>query len=182
MQDYYHGTLPDVLPQVLCQGIRPVFGAGADSLMAHYGVPVPGVYVAKSLKVATTYPIYNTTGYVEVQGSKHRDGLPGGTVISDDGVLPIRCVRRFVGFPNSQLWHKGSNQTTFRPEDLYCTHMVFYAVGPHLTHSWQLTRTVLDNLPQVDWYQLTITGGSRQAEAGGSTVTGGSQQTEASDD
>ena len=38
---YYHGTSPHLLPYILGEGFRPSIGAGAQNLMAHYGVPVP---------------------------------------------------------------------------------------------------------------------------------------------
>ena len=42
------------------------------------------------------------------------------------------------------------------PSDLFCTHVVFYDVDSRFTHSVQLTRTTLDNLPIIDMYQLDL--------------------------
>jgi hypothetical protein len=62
LKDYYHGTYAEVLPSIMCEGLRPSYGAGAELLLTHYGMKIPGLYVAKSLKVATTYPMMQTTG------------------------------------------------------------------------------------------------------------------------
>ena len=42
------------------------------------------------------------------------------------------------------------------PKDLFCTHVVFYAVDARFTHSVQLTRTTLDNLPILSVYELNL--------------------------
>ena len=51
------------------------------------------------------------------------------------------------------------------PEDLYCTHVILYAVSPLLVHEVHIQRTTLDNLPQVDWCQLNVIRGSQSIEA-----------------
>ena len=116
----------------------------------------PGLYVAKSLKVATTYPMTETAGEVRASGPLFTKGVPGGTVVATDGTSPIHAVLRFVAKPDAQLWHRCSNQSLFMPSDLFCTHVVFYAVDARSAHSVQLTRTVLDNLPIINVYRLNL--------------------------
>ena len=60
--DLYHGTSALSVPNIIGKGLCPTLGAGSDALQLQFGVPVPGVYVAKSWKVGTTYPIESTTG------------------------------------------------------------------------------------------------------------------------
>ena len=117
---------------------------------------VPGLYVAKSLKVATTYAMEQTTGAVEVWGQFFTTGVAGGTVVATDGTPPLRAVLRFVAIPDNQLWHRGSNQSLSMLDDLYCTHVVFYAVDAKFTHLAQLTRSTLDNLPSIDMFELCL--------------------------
>ena len=119
---------------------------------------IPGLYVAKSLKVATTYPMMQTIGPIRAWGGFHTDGVAGGTVIATDGTYPLRAVLRFVAKPDTQLWHRGSNPSLFMPSDLYCTHVVLYAVDAKFTHHVQLTRTTLDNLPNIDMFELDLGG------------------------
>ena len=133
LKDYYYGTYAEVLPSIMCEGLRPLYGAGADLLLTHYGIKIPGVYVAKSLKVATTYPIHNTTEVVQAWGSYNRGGVAGGAVIAADGTYPLRAILRFVAKLDAQVWHRNSNQSLFMPSDLFCTHVVFYAVDAKFT-------------------------------------------------
>ena len=47
VRDYYHGTHPGALPEILEGGFKPCDrGAGVDALSQRYCVPAPGVYVA----------------------------------------------------------------------------------------------------------------------------------------
>ena len=79
-------------------------------------------------------------------------------MIATDGPYPLRAVLRFVAKPDTQLWHRDSNQSLFIPSDLFCTHVVFYAVDAKFTHETQLTRTTLDNLPNIDMFELDLGG------------------------
>ena len=99
---------------------------------------IPGWYVAKPLKVAATYPIHQTTSPVRAWGGYHKEGVAGGTMIATDGTYPLRAVLRFVALPEKQLWHRGSNVSLFMPSDLFCTHVVFYAVDAKFKHLAQL--------------------------------------------
>ena len=65
---FYHGTSAHNLPYIMAEGFRPGLGAGADRVMYHYGVPVPGVYVSPSWRTAATYPMTETTGEVTIDG------------------------------------------------------------------------------------------------------------------
>ena len=64
--DLYHGTYAESLPEILAGGFKPVMGAGGTTLLFQYGMEVPGVYLAESLTVATSYPMTPTTGRVTV--------------------------------------------------------------------------------------------------------------------
>ena len=72
VRDYYHGTHIEAVTNIMSQGFRPGFGAGSDVLADHYGLPVPGVYVATNFKTASTYPIYDSTGPVDIPGQKKK--------------------------------------------------------------------------------------------------------------
>ena len=52
--DLYHGTSPFNIPNIMVEGLLPTIGAGCDALQNYFGLPVPGVYVAQSGKVATS--------------------------------------------------------------------------------------------------------------------------------
>ena len=125
LKDYYHGTYAEVLPSIMCEGLRPSYGAGAELLLTYYGMKIHGVYVAKSFKVATAYPIHLTTRLVQAWGGYNREGVAGGTMVANDGTCRLRAILRFVAKPEFQLWHRRSNQSVFMPNDLCCTHVVF---------------------------------------------------------
>ena len=90
--DVYHGTSIHTLPNIIEEGFQPGTGAGSDILQEKYGYtrPVPGVYVAKSWMVASTYPI-NTTTNVKGVGP-----VSGGSLIALDGTFPLRAIVRCV--------------------------------------------------------------------------------------
>jgi hypothetical protein len=124
--DYYCGTYAETSPAILSAGPRPTLGAGAELLLTHYGMEIPGLYVAKALHVATTYPMPCITGEVVIGGDRfHGDGVAGGTVIASDGTSPLRAVLRCVAPAERQLWHRGSKQALFMPEGMYCNRLVF---------------------------------------------------------
>ena len=52
---YYHGTSAHDLPYIMAEGFRPSIGAGADHVVRHYGLTVPGVYVSPSWRLCI-YP------------------------------------------------------------------------------------------------------------------------------
>ena len=66
LMDLYHGTSAHSVPNIMGKGLCPTLGAGCHALQEQFGVPVPGVYVAKSWKVATTYPIESTRSVAQV--------------------------------------------------------------------------------------------------------------------
>ena len=128
--DLYHGTSPMSLPDIMSAGLKPTLGAGCDALEAHYGITVPGVYLAKSWCVASTYPINPTTGRI----TESKSGISGGTRVAVDGSPPMRAVVRCIADTSRTLWHRGSNQSLFKPEDLFITHVFLYAVHDRLLH------------------------------------------------
>ncbi len=69
-----------------------------------------------------------------------RSGVPGGSIIACDGTFPMRMVIRCLAKTTDQLWHKGSNQSLFRPQDLHITHFCIYAVGPQFVHKHLLSK------------------------------------------
>ena len=129
--DLYHGTSAFQIPQIMAQGLLPTLGAGCDALERQFGIPVPGVYLAKSWKVATTYPIDATTLPIP----QNKNGVAGGSYVSLDGTPPLRAVVRVLADTSQQLWHKGTNQAAYKPSDLHITHVCFYAVHPKLAHT-----------------------------------------------
>ena len=72
--DLYHGTSAFAIPDIMSRGLTPTMGAGAEAMEAQFGLPVPGVYVAKSWKVASNYPIEVTTGPID----QSKAGISGG--------------------------------------------------------------------------------------------------------
>ena len=134
LMDLYHGTSAHSVPNIMGKGFCPPLGAGCDALFSQFGVPVPGVYVAKSWKVATTYPMESTTGPIPQCST----GVSGGSYIALDGTKPLRAIIRVLGDSSQQLWSKGSNQSLYKPSDLQITHVCFYAVHPKLVHTAHL--------------------------------------------
>ena len=128
--DLYHGTSPMSLPDIMSAGLKPTLGAGCDALEAHYGIAVPGVYLAKSWSIASTYPIDPTTGRI----TESKSGISGGTRVAVDGSPPMRAVVRCMANTSRTLWRRGSNQSVFKPEDLFITHVFLYAVHDRLVH------------------------------------------------
>ena len=113
------------------KGLLPTIGAGCDALQNHFGLPVPGVYMAKSGKVATSYPIQATTLPI----GENKSGVGGGSYVALDGTLPLRAVVRVLADTSQQLWHRSTNQASYRPSDLHITQACFYAVHPRLAHA-----------------------------------------------
>ena len=118
------------LPDTMSDGFKPTLGAGCDALEAHYGIAVPGVYLAKSWRVASTYPINPTTGRIP----ESKSGISGGTRVAVDGSPPMRAVVRCIANTSHTLWHRGSNHSLFKPEDVFITHVFLYAVHDRLVH------------------------------------------------
>ena len=109
------------------------------------------MYVAKAWRVASTYPMTETTRTHGV-GS-----VPGGSLIADDGTYPMRAVIRVVADPDQQLWSTGSNQALLMPQGLHITHSFFYAVHPEIIHRPCLFSEVHSTLPEDDETDDTIT-------------------------
>ena len=102
---WFHGTHAHAVPQIMQEGFKPCLGAGADHLQYHFGMAVPGVYVADNFNTASQYPIYATTGKVPVTGSLKAQDIPGGSVIAHDGTAPLRAVFRCIARKSDRLWH-----------------------------------------------------------------------------
>ena len=136
VQDDYHGFPAKMAPSVLSKGFLPGFGAGSEHLSHHFGCPVPGVYVARSLQMAKCYPMTETTDEVTVPGQKKKSKIAGGSLIALDGTCPIRCVARCLVNPDRKLWKKAdSSQYQYMPGDLHITHLYFYAIDPEYSHT-----------------------------------------------
>ena len=106
--DMYHGTFPHAVPSICEKGFVPGFGAGAEHLLAHFGVPVAGVYLAKSWLVAMYYPqgVKTTRPMPEDRG-----GVTGSSRIDDSGTQGLRVVLRVIVKSNENLMHKGTSQS-----------------------------------------------------------------------
>eukprot|EP00974_Lingulodinium_polyedra_P029502 2842757-Lingulodinium_polyedra.AAC.1 len=65
-------------------GFLPSMGAGVGALTERFGLPVPGVYVAPSVRAAMQYPITPTTLKVTVPGQRNKSMIPGGALIARD--------------------------------------------------------------------------------------------------
>ena len=135
--DVYHGTYAETIPKLLAEGWKPGLGAGCTALLWQHGVEVPGVYVAHGTGVSTTYPNECTTEQVTLGDSTFKS-VPGGTLLALDGTPPVRAVLRMVADPYKRLWHRGSNQVLYKPEDLFITHVLIYAVGAPQVHRCSL--------------------------------------------
>lgn len=133
---YWHGTMPTRVPPICVHGLQPTFGAGLDALTFAFGVPVPGVYVAKHLETAMHYPLSP-----ETRSPPHptdTNGVSGGQIVAGDGTLPLRATLRIMADPREQIFHR-SNQSAFmaRNDDngdptLYISHIILWAVPPEL--------------------------------------------------
>jgi hypothetical protein len=149
VQEVYHGSSVFSAVGIAEQGFKAGLGAGSDSLKAHFGVPVAGVYVAKSWTTASYYPMERSSK----PHSSDRTGVPGGSVIAMDGSYPMRMVVRCLAKTTDQLWHKGSNQSLYRPRDLHITHFCIYAVGPQFVHSHLLSKYHVQVSPQMNVFE-----------------------------
>ena len=132
VSDLYHGTSPSMVPSIMGRGLLPTVGAGSDQLKEQYGLIVPGVYVSKSWKHSSSYPIHPTTDPIKECWT----GVGGGTLIALDGTPPLRVTVRCLANTSCQLWHRGSSQSLYMPSDLHITHISFYAVHPKLVHKF----------------------------------------------
>ena len=137
-REYYHGIDPFNVIAAVTDGLRPSLGAGCQDLTRHYGVPVPGVYVAPTLEGAAMYPINSTTGVVAAPHRAKPNEYSGGSLLALGGMFPVRCILRVIGSPNKQLWARGSSQHLFMPHDLYIANIIIYSVHPSLVHEYHL--------------------------------------------
>ncbi len=101
LYEYFHGTTSQGALGVLSTGFKTGLGAGSDELLRLYGVPVPGVYVARTFTLALTYPMAPTTTWLAGHGR-----VSGGTVPTLHHSCPLRVVFRVVANPNDALWRK----------------------------------------------------------------------------
>ena len=134
VREYYHGCDPHVLSRILSEGFRPTLGEGVDDLRACYGVPVPGVYVSNEFDMAQWFPCMPTTGPIKLSAEEEEAEYAGGSLVSTDGAFPLRCVIRVLADSRHYLWRKPKYSAMFRPEDLFITHVYWYAVRPELIH------------------------------------------------
>ena len=104
--DFYHAMSVSDLPSLLENGFMPTLGAGADALQHHFGVTVPGTYMAYDFATAMTYPMANTTR-PNIGG--HRPGVQGGTSLAYNGTYPLRAVVRCVAKRKDHLWRRKKN-------------------------------------------------------------------------
>ncbi len=70
-----------------------------------------------------------------IPGASNVSGVSSGAIVADDGTPPMRAVIRCVANAHMQLWHKGSGQQQFRPDDLHITHVFIYAIKAELVHA-----------------------------------------------
>ena len=140
-----------MVPSILGRGLLPTVGAGSDQLKEQFGLIVPGVYVAKSWKHSSNYPIHPTSG--PIQGCW--TGVGGGTLIALDGTPPMRVTARCLADTTCQLWHRGSSQSLYMPRDLHITHISFWAVHPKLVHKFQTELSLYSFPVEEDFDFLT---------------------------
>ena len=143
VHDVYHGTSVFSALEILDRGFMPSLGAGCDALQACFGVPVPGVYVAPNIKVATYYPMTAST----CPQPEDKNGVGGGSLISLDGTPPVRVVFRCLAHKHGRLWKRDEQgnknpQQLYRPSHLHITHIYIYSVAPRLIHKCLLDREV----------------------------------------
>ena len=129
--DLYHGTSAFAIPDIMSRFLTPTLGAGCDALEAQFGIPVTGVYVAKSWKVASTYPIESTTGLIP----QSKTGISGGSYVSLDGTPPLRAVVRVLADTGRQLWHKGNNQSMYIWRPAYHARVLLCSTSEAGAHS-----------------------------------------------
>ena len=96
--------------------------------------------------------------------------------LSYDGTPPLRAVVRCLANPSSQLWHKGSNQSLFRPQDLHITHICIYAVRPTLAHAAHSTLEVADFKQWEDNSLITAPGFVPVCRAAAAALIGSPQE------
>ena len=137
-REYYHGIDPFNVIAAVTDGLCPSLGAGCQDLARHYGVPVPGVYVAPTLEGAAMYPIDSTTGMVAAPHSKKPNKYSGGSLLALGGMFPVKCILRVIGSPSKQMWARGGSQHLFMPHDLYIANIYICAVHPSLIHQYHL--------------------------------------------
>ena len=136
--DYYHGTTCFALQNgVLRNGLKASLGAGQWDCQRQYGTSVPMVYVSRNFNTACGYPWNDALKTVRVP---NHGEISGGELVAGDGTLPLRVLLRCTAVPERKLWSKrdGANsQDGFLPEDVFITHMIFYAVAPNLVAAAQ---------------------------------------------
>ena len=122
-----------MIARILSEGFRPTLGEGVDDLRACYGVPVPGVYLSPEFDMAQWFPCSPTTGPITLEGEPEAE-YAGGSLIATDGAFPLCAVIRVIANTNVHLWRKPKYTSLYKPEDLFITHVYWYAVRPELIH------------------------------------------------
>lgn len=170
LSEYWHGTTCYALAKgIIRDGLKPTLGAGGSQAEEAWGVQCPMVYLSKIQDTAAYYPMHNGLMYNTGRGKETRSG---GEIISRDGTPPLRAMVRVQAIDSYQLWHrkvKNNDQRAFRPQDLYISHIMFYALPPimsapaQLHYTWHLyaedgSKIIASQLMEGkddDWYHRT---------------------------
>ena len=139
LSEYWHGTTCYALARgIIRDGLKPTLGAGGSQAEEAWGVQIPMVYLSRIQDTAAYYPMHNGLMYNTGTGKETRSG---GEIISRDGTPPLRAMVRVQAIDSYQLWHrkvKNNDQRAFRPQDLYISHIMFYALPPIMSAPAQL--------------------------------------------
>ena len=143
--DFYHGTTCHALQHgIIRDGLQATLGTGSYDCLETYGVEVPMTYLSRNLETASGYPWNEALETVKIP---NHGKTAGGELIANDGTLPMRCVLRCTAAAERRLWFKraGTNtQDAFLPEDVFISHIMFYAVGANLlnveqqSYAWEM--------------------------------------------
>ena len=140
--EYWHGTTSYALTNgILRRGLMPVFGAGVANTLACWGVPVPMVYLSRSVGCAAHYPGH--PGLRRSVSPSTNEMMHAGEIISRDGTPPLRVLLHCKAVSQNQLWSrkgkKGANdQRAFRPKDVFITAITWWALQPEMVSPPQM--------------------------------------------
>jgi hypothetical protein len=148
----YHGTRAEAVLSIVENGFQPEVGTGSPYIGDYFfrsledgdPIEVPGIYVSADWSTAASYP-------QSMDARQHE--VNAGTLLATDGTYPMRAVFRVLCRKNNRLYHTKSSkkypQSMYRPEDLYITHVFFYAVPPANVNVKQTSPTVSIKMPDV---------------------------------
>ena len=101
--DMCHETESMGTLDIVAKGLLPLLGVASDALYATFGAPVPLVHLANVWHVATSYPIWPTTGPLP----ESKAGIAGGgTPTALDGTPAMRSVKKVLKVSRT----RGKNQ------------------------------------------------------------------------